>query len=102
MGDEEVSEERTQTGDRGLDYKIQSENTGLQEVFSKRFALGSWSVIMECHPSIPSYRDLIKTCQQMQTGINLAHTFDSARQERVRTRSCLALRSFISLFMPYL
>lgn len=55
---------------------------------------------MECHPSIPPFRDLIKMYQQTQTGTHLDHTLDSAFQDRMRTSSCVALRSSITLFMP--
>lgn len=55
---------------------------------------------MECHPSISPCRDLIKMYQQTQTGTHLDHTLDSACQDRMRTSSCVALRSPITLFMP--
>lgn len=77
------------------------ENMKLQKVFIKRskFALGFWSSIMECHPSIAAFRDFIKMYQQMQIETHLDNTLDSARQDRKRPSSCLALRSSITLFM---
>lgn len=47
-----------------------------------------------------SLRDLIIMYQQMQIWTHLAHTLDPACQAGVRTTSGLALRSFVSLFMP--
>lgn len=53
-----------------------------------RFALGSWHGIMECHPSMLPFRDLIKKYQQTQAGTHLDHTLDSECQDRMRTSGC--------------
>lgn len=105
---EDCYQRRYEWGERGIVERkrtmrngIQMENMKLQEVFIKRskFALGFWSSIMECHPSIAAFRDFIKMYQQMQIETHLDNTLDSARQDRKRPSSCLALRSSITLFM---
>lgn len=47
---------------------------------------------MECHPSIASFRDLIKMYQHAQTGTHLDRALDSECQDGARASSCRALR----------
>lgn len=72
---------------------------GLTEVFSNRsrFAWGSWPGLMECHPSIAPFRDLIKVYQQTQSGthLELYVRFRMALQKENQQLSCFEVLSHI-------